>query len=172
MNISSPKHFQREFSKSQVSPHQSLPYSVHCHLWLSLKVLGDLVPAYLPTSPLTVPPFHPGHSHHSRLCFLPGPVSAFWAFPRAGPFTWNFPPPLFLFPTPFHFRLILGTISFGKPPPWGTEAFLTCFHETLHLHLLQHLAHCIVTVHLCICFLSHCGLLGSKGRSRLFKLPE
>lgn len=122
MNISSPKHFQSEFSKSQVSPHQSLPYSVHCHLWLSLKVLGDLVPAYLPISPLTVPPFHPGHSHHSRLCFLPGPVSAFWAFPRAGPFTWNFSPTLISFPNTFSFQTHLRNYLLWEASPVGNRS--------------------------------------------------
>ena len=44
------------------------------------------------------------------------------------------------------------------------KAFLTCVQETMHLHLLQNLALCIVIVYLCTCFLSHYELLESKGR--------
>ena len=138
-----------EFSKSQVSPCWSPPYSVCCHLWLSSKVFSAMATAHLPASPPTALPLHPGCSHPRDLQFLQGQaLTCEPSYLRAISLE-ILPPPLFPWPTPFPFRLSLGNISFGKPPQCGTRVFLPCLHETLHLMWIVALdtlyCHCVFT---------------------------
>lgn len=118
MDISFLNPLEREFSKSQVSPRQSLPCCLcSCRMLLSLKDLCDLAPASLP-SLISHSPMSSSRTQSSKwlaLCFqcqaLPSePLHMLVLSPEV------LPPPLFSWPIPFPSRSSLGNISLVKPP--------------------------------------------------------
>lgn len=155
------------YRSRHTSPFHSGPTAVLGHQQRS-SLPGHRPPPSLishgPASPSRVP-------SPQGLAFPQGRV-----LPSEPSFCWNFcPTPSTSLANTFPCRLSPGNGPFGEPTCWGTGILLPCFQEMLLTSpaaLATLCGHCVVTVCVCVCFLSRGELPPSTGRSWRVKPPR
>lgn len=155
-----------EFSKSQVSPCWSPPYSVCCHLWLikGLQCHGCCSPPNL-TSHSPVSP--PRMQSSAGLTVPPGPGFDLWAFLPKGHFTWNPTSTLISLANTFSFQTQLRKYLIWKASPMRNPSVSPLLPWNLALNVDCSSWHTVLSLYVYISVSCHTELHESK----LFKFP-